>query len=127
MPDSGLRRAARHRAAALSWTFVVLVLCVLPGGALPSAPTVGLDKFVHATLFFVFAVLWVIRDSQPLTICIAVAGMLLAVSTEILQEVLPLSRSGDPFDALADAAGLFLGLLMGRAGALRRFFRPEQL
>ena len=86
-------------------------------------PIVGVDKVVHALMYagFAFACLWGYRKQfvsnglayrkkaiiLTLIISIAYGGL-----TELMQEHLVKSRTGDWFDFLADSIGTALGVLV---------------
>jgi hypothetical protein len=106
-------------ALAIVWTLLILVLCWTPADWLPVKETEGsdwdlphTDKFVHAGMFFVFAVLWlaVARGKPGRFAWVAVAGIALAVVTELGQNLPVLRRDGEVADALADSVGVLLGL-----------------
>lgn len=90
----------------------------------PSPPGVGgapgLDKVVHAAVFAAVAVAGRYAGVPPPWL----AGLLLAhaAGSEIVQHLLLPNRSGDPLDALADAAGVAVGMLapLPRAAGGRR-------
>jgi VanZ family protein len=107
---------ARRALPAWTWTVLLLALCLLPRymtpEARPSALAVAhLDKLVHAVLFFAFGLLWtraVAPARQARTIF--VAGVLLAVGTELAQGSSLVDRDPDVLDALADVVGLVVGI-----------------
>lgn len=108
------------RPLALVWTLIIVAGCLLPGDSLPESVLLSYDKLLHLLAFAGFGLAWSLaapRARWP----IFAAGLLLALLTEGLQHVLPLGRSLDPLDALADTAGLLLGLGLG--GFLLRFVR----
>ncbi|MGQ7352628.1 VanZ family protein [Quadrisphaera oryzae] len=82
-------------------------------------PLVGpvLDKVVHLAVFALVA--WTGRRAGVRVRLLVVVLLAHAVVSELLQHwVLP-HRSGDPLDALADAAGVLVGLLLpARRGRL---------
>ncbi|MGQ7297392.1 VanZ family protein [Quadrisphaera sp. KR29] len=105
------------RARLLLAAAVLVQLGVLYAPRAPATdqlPLVGpvLDKAVHLAVFA--AVAWAGRRAGvPVAL---LAGLLLAhaVVSELLQHwVLP-ARSGDPLDAVADAAGVLVGLLLAQ-------------
>lgn len=87
----------------------------------------GLDKFGHAALFAapVFCLLLAARDRSgrlPRAVVVLIPSIFVvhAVLSELIQAAFFVHRDGDPFDALADALGVGLGLLgawlIGRSG-----------
>ena len=77
----------------------------------PSTPSVGgivgLDKVVHASLFGALAACTSWRFGRGLVLVLGYA-----VVSEVLQATLPIARTGDPLDAIADGAGAALGWLL---------------
>jgi VanZ family protein len=101
---------------------VALQLVVLYAPRAPSTeqvPLVGpvVDKVVHLAVFALVA--WTGRRAGVRVRVLAVLLLGHAVVSELLQHwVLP-HRSGDPLDALADATGVLVGLLLpARRGRL---------
>jgi hypothetical protein len=106
-------------ALAVVWTLLILVLCWTPADWLPVPETGGSgwdlphkDKFVHAGMFFVFAVLWLAatREKPGRFALVAAAGIALAIVTELGQNLPSLRRDGEVADALADSVGVVVGL-----------------
>lgn len=104
---------------AVTWTLVILVLCWTPADWLPVKETGGpgwelphKDKFVHAGMFFVFALLWLAaaREKPRRFAWVAGAGIALAVVTELVQNLPFLKRDGEVVDAVADCVGVLVGL-----------------
>lgn len=103
---------------AVLWTLIILVLCWTPEVYLPVEEdpswwevALHLDKIVHVGIFAVFSVLW-LRARQGTRrpfLWIAVAGLALAVLTEVVQNVPIIHREGGIDDAIADFAGVLLG------------------
>ncbi len=103
---------------AVLWTIVILVLCWTPQAMLPVSEgtqsltqKLHLDKFVHAGIFTVFAVLWLrtrpaVRTSY---LWVLLAGTALAAVTEVVQNLPIINREGEFQDALADFAGVLFG------------------
>ncbi len=111
---------------AFAWALLILVLCLMPGRALPAwhwADLLSVDKAVHAGLFAVLAVLVLLglrahAGGAPLSVpailwavvtCIAYGGLL-----ELMQQLPALGRRGDLNDLLANTAGCGLGWLWDR-------------
>ena len=103
--------------AAIAWTVAIGVACSLPGSTIPDSPVLGVDKWVHAGLFLGFGALWSLAAPGRAWAVLA-AGLAYAVAIEVWQGALPIGRSPDPYDALADAVGLVAGL--GLAAWARR-------
>lgn len=117
--------------AALLWALLILVLCLMPGQALPAwqwADLVSLDKWVHATLFCVLMVLTVrafiaqyassALRSHPIAAALALVvayGALL----ELMQELPALGRRGDLPDLVANTLGALVGLIYLRGRMVR--------
>lgn len=104
---------------AIIWTAIIFVLCSTPGKYIPTTSWLELlsfDKFVHASIFFVLIVLWLIASyfssisvfkiSLISALCITYGGLL-----EIMQSTLFSQRSGDWLDFIANSVGCGIGLL----------------
>lgn len=96
---------------------VQLVVLYWPGpvdaGGVP-----GLDKVAHAAVFAA-AALTGRRAGVPLALL--VGGLVLhAVVSEVLQGTLLDARSADPWDAVADLAGIAIGLVASHLVSIRR-------
>jgi hypothetical protein len=105
--------------AAVLWTLVIMVLCWTPDVLLPvpEGPEsylfdiIHIDKFVHAGLFAVFAVLWLraLPSGMARFLWVGLGGAALAALTEIVQNVPIIHREGEFADAIADFVGVLLG------------------
>ena len=104
----------QRRTLAALWTLAILAACSVPGGLVPDVRILSMDKVVHVALFFGFGVLWRCAGASKSTV--ALAGLGFAVFIEAWQHLLPLQRSADPFDALADLVGLGLALAVTKRG-----------
>ena len=95
---------------ALLWTLVILTVCSVPGPNLPAEfLPLSVDKWVHATMFAVFAVLWSrARPGRPWQVLLA--GAAFGVAIEAWQATALVGRTPDALDALADVVGLALRL-----------------
>lgn len=105
---------------ALLWALLILVLCLMPGAALPTwhwADLLSVDKLVHASLFAVLgALLFVgtgryyqaqgLRSAQVLVIVLI--GIAYGGALEIMQMLSALGRRGDWNDFIANSAGMGL-------------------
>lgn len=111
----------RHLRWALLWALLILVLCLMPGAALPAwhwADLLSVDKLVHAVLFAVLYLLCAVglarhfgadalRSSVVLGItfvAVAYGGLL-----EVMQQLPALGRRGDWNDFIANTTGVAMG------------------
>lgn len=105
------------------WAVLIelLVIWPHPPELPPALDVVGLDKFVHAGLFGILAVLLaraLVQEARPAWIALA-ASAAYGMFTELEQHFIP-SRSMELGDFLADAAGAALGLVAFTVWAQRR-------
>lgn len=103
-----LRFISRNRWIAIVWTLLIFVACSWPGKQMPEAPIVGFDKLVHVGLFGTWTVLWLLAYPEK-AILIILSGIAYGVGIEFYQEAMPLDRSFDWLDIVADSIGVFLG------------------
>lgn len=119
------------------WTLVILALCAMPGKDIPHVSwleVLAFDKWVHAGIFFVLAVL-IIRAMKftwlrvahftaaltALSFCIPYGGIL-----EIMQGTMFADRSADVYDFIANSAGAIIGVTLYRKLADRiQFFKSR--
>jgi len=109
-----LRLFSPFRLAVL-WTLLIMVALTIPGGSIPDSNILQLDKLIHASLFLVLTLLWLVALSQGSLmrgIVILATIVVYAVLTEVYQEVMPIGRSADMLDSLADAAGAIIAFLL---------------
>ena len=117
-----LEKLTRNNIPGVLCGIVILILTSLPGSVFPHVkPVVGLDKVAHALMYacFAFACIWGYRKqfisnnlqykkkalSLTVVISIAYGGL-----TELMQEFLIPSRTGDWIDFLADCLGTLIGV-----------------
>lgn len=93
---------------AVGWTIIIFIGCAWPGNGLPSQDNI--DKFEHAGIFLLFALLW-LKAGRSIT-WVLIVGAAYGMGIEIFQGVMPIGRSFDWFDALADVVGAGLGVLI---------------
>lgn len=108
--------------AAIAWTALIIIVCSIPGTDLPATEVAGLDKVGHFVLFAVFGWLWLTAvKSRPGRAVrnVLLAGLVLALLTEIYQGLLPFERDPSALDAAANAAGLFAGIAVRRVSKKR--------
>ena len=95
----------------IATTVIILIAVLLPGSSLPDVSSFGLDKIIHFTLFFGWAV--AVRYDFPAVkkMLVFSLGILFSFITEILQ-LFAEDRSYDLYDMLADSLGLAMGLIL---------------
>ena len=112
-----------RRTLALLWTAGLFAATLVPGEFVPNVPVLSFDKLVHVVMFAGFALLWLALYPRRRG-AVVVGGLAVGLAIEVLQEVLPIHRSGEASDLLADAVGLALALgahaLWARRGATGR-------
>lgn len=99
---------------AIYWTVTIIVLLSIPGEDIPSTGLEGWDKPVHATLFFVFTILWFRAISLRFVYCLLLTLLIstaFSVITELYQGMLPFGRIADPLDVVANWIGTGLASL----------------
>ncbi|GAB5534133.1 MAG: hypothetical protein Rubg2KO_03820 [Rubricoccaceae bacterium] len=83
----------------------VLALCSIPGTSLPRVRLLTADKLAHIVMFAALGWMW-LRAFPEKVAWIVGGGVAFAVFTEVWQHTLPIGRTGDPADAVADILGL---------------------
>jgi hypothetical protein len=106
---------------AILWTTLILIGTLLPARSLPETGSGSgfslldlpyFDKAVHFALFFGFGVLWILATGAQSRARVLIAGLALAVLTELLQTIPAIGREAGWEDVAADALGLALALLV---------------
>lgn len=100
---------------AVAWTLAILAACSIPGRSIPDVALFSFDKLAHFVLFAGFGWLWMAALPGSLrrrTAGVALAGIAFGILTEFYQGLLPFEREPDPYDALADAAGVLCAVLL---------------
>ncbi|GAB3692922.1 hypothetical protein GCM10027592_12280 [Spirosoma flavus] len=95
---------------AIVWTVVMLWGCLTPHQELPSTLLTVSDKAMHVAIFVLFAFLWQ-RAGYSLPV-VLVVGIFFGAFIEVMQYVLPINRSADWLDLLADSIGAVLGVFL---------------
>lgn len=103
-------------ALALVWTVFVTVLCLVSFGDLPTVNVSGVDKYVHATFHFIFALLWFrylktdVRALLTSVIIVFSMSVVFGILLEILQGLLTQTRQADAKDVAANCSGALVAL-----------------
>jgi VanZ family protein len=128
---SPLMRFMKYNLWGVLWGLLIILLTVLPGSAFPRLPEfmdlLQPDKLVHVFIFAVYFFLqargFTLQDRFPSLQRRAVGitfliGLTLGAGTELIQEFIVTTRSGNIYDFIADAAGCLAGW-----GALKLYLR----
>jgi VanZ family protein len=115
------------------WIAIIIYGCLSPASSLPKVPLFVIpyfDKFVHFTLFFGLGILLIrhlivinLLKTHKAVIVGFLLTILLAIATELLQNILPINRDADFFDFLADFAGIACSIISIRLFNEYRWFR----
>ena len=111
---------------ALAWTLAILAACSIPGRDIPSVGIMQFDKVAHFGMFAGFGGVWLWALRGALAAkrwWVLGTGIAYAIGTEIYQGFLPFDRTPDPFDALANLAGLLTAIVLYQTCARRRISR----
>ncbi|MEX1011722.1 MAG: hypothetical protein WDZ29_06635 [Balneolaceae bacterium] len=98
-------------------TLVTLALTLLPSDSISDQRIFHYDKVGHFLMFgswtFLLGLSRYISLRQPLPLFpIFIAGSLFGFSMEILQELLPIDRQADLYDAIADVSGCLAAVIL---------------
>ena len=93
---------------AIAWSIIMLIGCLTPHDQMPDELTTWNDKSLHILIFAPFTLLWMLAGWQTRTALLG--GLFFGVLIEALQYVLPINRSADWKDVVADCIGTVLGV-----------------
>lgn len=121
----------RRFGPAVVTTLLIPVLSLLPAHffkqvSAPLPPLPGMDKVIHALLYAALTAAYLhalphARQSRLAAVLpVACLAALYGLAMEVCQKLLTATRSMDPLDALANAAGALLCALLMYAWARRR-------
>lgn len=100
------------RILAIIWTIIILIGCTVPGPDVPPMMTLN-DKLMHIAIFMPFSLLWYVSGRGA--VWVLLAGLGYGILIEVIQGILPIHRSADVQDAVADFIGTLVGLGLGWA------------
>lgn len=106
--------------AALTWTILMLYVCLMKSSSVPSVSIVGIDKIVHIFLHLFFTLLWGIAlvkikrfDSfSKLMRFLFVLSLVFGLLIEFIQGYFTATRSADVTDVLANIFGAFFAIAL---------------
>lgn len=105
---------------ALSWTVLIMYLCLIQSSDLPQIKIPNIDKCVHAFFYLVFSMLWfyVLRfyfknqSNAALFKIVFFMSLLFGIGIELFQAFFTTSRNGDVADVLANVSGSLLAIIL---------------
>ena len=100
---------------ACGWTVLIVAALSVPGSNLPGSSVLELDKLIHFALFFVLTGLWLAAKSEArIDRGLAILGLILlfAAGSEYYQQVMPIGRTAELRDVLADSVGALLAFFI---------------
>jgi hypothetical protein len=103
---------------AVVWTVVIMTLCWMPKFVVEDIEDESswfripnFDKLVHCGIFVVFSILWArVWSARRRFAWVVLAGFVLAIVTELVQELPIVGRDASLYDTLTDATGVLLGI-----------------
>jgi len=103
---------------ALVWTLLIMVLCWMPKNLVRQVEgesswfeIPNLDKLVHCGIFVIFSILWLrVQSLRRRFGRVAFGGVVLAVVTELVQQLPIVGRDASVADALTDVIGVLIGI-----------------
>ncbi|MFV0237284.1 MAG: VanZ family protein [Flavobacteriales bacterium] len=99
----------------LLFTVIILVtiLSLMPLHKLEIKAPLGTDKAIHIIMYFMITILalWSYSNGNGQTLKIVIIVILYGILIEVLQECMPLKRTGDIYDVIANTIGSFLGMI----------------
>ncbi len=115
LTKNSLARLDLYGIAAVAWTLLIAVLCLVSFKQLPSIGIGGADKYVHATFHFIFTGLWFLyfRKHGPVYKVlwrVAIVSFLYGIIIEIAQELFTTTRHADIYDVAANTTGTFAAI-----------------
>ncbi|SFE09209.1 VanZ family protein [Spirosoma endophyticum] len=96
------------RGLAITWTIIILIGCLAPHDEIPGPIISWNDKLMHVAIFVPFSLLWMMTGMRLQTALII--GVLFGALIEGLQYILPINRSCDFEDLVADSIGTLVGV-----------------
>lgn len=98
-------------------TLLIFLLTMLPPDKLGESSLYDYDKAGHFLIFFGWTLLYGLfmfsrKKTKTKVILIFLAGCLFGVAVEVLQEILPVNRNMDLYDALTDIVASFFAILV---------------
>lgn len=106
--------------AALFWSGLIIFVCLINSSDIPQVDIPYLDKVMHASLHFVFTLLWFfyfknkigsLKNFKLLLISL-VLSILFGIAIELMQKFFTVTRNADIFDVIANLCGASLAVIV---------------
>jgi VanZ family protein len=106
--------------AALFWSGIILVSCLIKSNEIPQIEIPYIDKVIHSFFYFVFTLLWFLyfkkifnnsNSSKPLVVSF-VFSLFFGIGIELLQQFVTDTRKADVIDVLANMTGATLTVVV---------------
>ena len=111
-------KIARIKLLASLYLFIITVLFLLPGSALPKDDMFfpHFDKVVHFSFFAVLLFLWHCQyaSSWRISLLLLLVAFVYGLGVEVIQHYLIVNRSFDAGDVVADMTGAIVGVAVWR-------------
>ena len=111
-----LARSKFYLIAAICWTFVIAILCLVSFKKLPSVDVKSADKYVHALFHFGFTILWYLyfkmQNGGKWLLKIFLFSLAYGATIEIMQGLFTETRQADLHDIAANCSGSLIAVLV---------------
>lgn len=105
--------------AAVSWSVMILYLCLKNANEIKQIEIPNFDKLIHVVFHFVFTTLWFLYLKKKLIgsnnfrlFSFSFTGsFIFGITIELMQQYFTTTRTADVFDILANLIGAFLAIL----------------
>ncbi|MBP6000652.1 MAG: VanZ family protein [Flavobacterium sp.] len=101
---------------ALLWTLGVTIGSLVSLNNMPAVSIPGNDKTAHFLFYYVFFILWYFGltkkcNTNYFSVILAIITLCYGICMEFLQANYTANRHADPFDVVANAAGMLAGFV----------------
>lgn len=104
--------------AALGWSLVTAILCLVQFSNIPQVGIPSADKYVHSIFHFLFTIFWFLHfnatsnRSVVLNLTLVFTfSVLFGIAIEVAQAYFTTSRNAEFADVLANTFGAFIGVI----------------
>lgn len=106
------------RILAIGYSLFVTVIMLVPVTKGSKVNIPFFDKIVHALLYFLFAIIWLLyfrsleKESKSIYVLVSIALFIYGIIIEVLQGSYIAARTHDNWDIVANATGIIIGVLV---------------